>query len=79
MNLFEFFGKIDHNINQENIHDPNKLGKEEERQLSDQLFWYILDHDNFHKKFFMPAANEIKKTHKKDKESTVHSLSLIHI
>jgi hypothetical protein len=72
MKLYEFFGNINHDVNQDKDHDPNSLGKEEEKELGDNLFWYILDHDNFHKKFFMPAAKEIKRKHTKSKTDESH-------
>ena len=72
MKLYEFFG----NINQDKEQDPHGLGKEEQQELSDQMFWYILDHDELHKKHFMPTAKKIKKTHEKDNKSGHHEWKL---
>ena len=62
MKLYEFFGKINHNPNEDKDNqDPQALGKEEEQELADNVFWYILDNDELHKKFFMPISKELKK------------------
>jgi hypothetical protein len=60
MKLFEFFGNINHNPNQEEKRDPQTPGKEEEQELADNVFWFILDDDDLHKKHFMPIAKELK-------------------
>lgn len=60
MKLFEFFGNINHDPNQEEKRDPQSPGKEEEQELADNVFWYILDDDDLHKKHFMPIAKELK-------------------
>jgi len=72
MKLLEFFGNIEHNVNQDKDQDPTGLGKEEEKELKDNVFWYILDHDDFHKKYFMPIAKKIKKAHAKSKTEDMH-------
>ena len=67
MLLNEFFGK------------PADIGKkmskdQDDQKLSDELFWYIVDHDRLHKDFFHPVAAKIKKQQdsgKVDKEKTV--------
>lgn len=60
MKLFEFFGNINHNPNEDNDRDPQSLGKEEEQELGDNVFWFILDDNELHKKHFMPIAKELK-------------------
>lgn len=54
MLLKEFFGK------------PVDMYKEmsksrEDRGISDDLFWYIIDHDKLHKDYFHPIAVKMKK------------------
>jgi hypothetical protein len=34
---------------------------------TDQIFWYILDHNKLHKDYFHPLASKIKKHHTEDK------------
>lgn len=58
MKLYEFFGNI--NKNPEQDRDPQSLGKEEEQELCDKVFWYIIDEDDLHKKHFLPIAKELK-------------------
>lgn len=54
MKLLEFFSKpIDVTQNQK---DPKDQGKD----FSDELFWYILDHDKLHKDYFFPIAKKLK-------------------
>jgi hypothetical protein len=62
MKLCEFFGNISHDANKETKKDPNKMDKEEENRLSDEIFWFIIDDDDLYKKYFMPIARELKKT-----------------
>lgn len=76
MKLFEFFGNINHNPNEANDRDPEALGKEQEQELSDQVFWYILDHDDLHKKHFMDLAKEIRNTNKENSKDDTHDWKL---
>lgn len=54
MRLYEFFGKskdvLDHL-------DKNR----EDQAMSDDVFWFIIDHDLLHKHHFHPIAVKIKK------------------
>jgi hypothetical protein len=59
MKLYEFFGNIKHE--ERNERDPQAPSKEEEQELCDQVFWYILDDNDLHKKHFMPTAKKLKK------------------
>jgi len=64
MNLFEFFS-----VPSVKDHEDNKKGQaptsdDERRQLSDELFWYMLDHDDLHKKHVIPQLHKIKKDNK---------------
>ena len=55
MLLNEFFGKS------MDIKQPsNKL---DNKDMADDLFWYIIDHDKLHKDYFHPLASKIKKAH----------------
>lgn len=58
MKLFEFFGKMSFEQDKEN--DAFSLSKEDEDALEDTLFWYILDDNDLHKKYFMPIAKNLK-------------------
>lgn len=65
MLLNEFFGK--------NI-DPIKDAQRgrDDKNLGDELFWYIIDHDKLHKDYFFPIAAKISKLKGKvDREATV--------
>ena len=62
MKLYEFFGSMTHDVNEKAEKDPNKMNKEDEEQLADDVFWFIVDDDDLHKKYFMPIARELKKT-----------------
>ena len=56
MLLNEFFGK------KTEIHlKPNK-GKDEQSK-NNELFWFIIDHDQLHKDYFFPIKNKILKKH----------------
>lgn len=56
----EFFGKSI---------DVNKAmsKNEDNKEMHDDLYWYIVDHDRLHKDFFYPLAKKIKHAHKNDK------------
>ena len=71
MKLYEFFGNLKHDSRAED--DPKPLGKEEEDEIADQVFWYIIDHDDLHKKHFHPKAKEIKSAYEKDKKMSGHN------
>lgn len=60
MKLYEFFGNINRDPEQDKDQDPQALGKEEEQELCDNVFWYIIDEDDLHKKYFMPIAKKLK-------------------
>jgi hypothetical protein len=56
MLLNEFFG---HSIN------LKTSDKKDDKNQSDELFWYFIDHDKLHKDYVMPIAQKIKHSHKK--------------
>ena len=54
MLLTEFFNKpLD-------VYKDKKQGKQDDGNLEDELFWYILDHDKLHKDYFFPIAKKMK-------------------
>ena len=67
MLLNEFFGKtID--INKEMSKNSD------DKEMHDDLFWYILDHDKMHKDYFLPLAKKMKQRSMKkelDKEQCI--------
>jgi len=73
MYINEFFGNIKHNVDIEK-HDGKDsrdvlTGRSEsmDQQLADDLYWFILDHDELHKTHFMPLAKEISQLQKSKK------------
>jgi hypothetical protein len=52
MLLNEFFGK-----NLDPVKDLQK-GRDD-KNISDDLFWYIVDHDKLHKDYFFPIARKL--------------------
>lgn len=60
MKLFEFFGRLDLDYMQKKKDDEG-LNREQEEILIDNVFWFILDNDRLHKKYFLPAAAKLKK------------------
>jgi hypothetical protein len=66
MKLYEFFGKLDVNLKQEKTEDDHyKMTLEEKDQFKNELYFYILDHDDSHRKQF----HDIAETITKDRES----------
>jgi len=59
MKLNEFFGPA--------IKLGKKDGDPEHQSHTDELFWYIIDHDRLHKDFFHPMKDKIKEHHKSGK------------
>jgi hypothetical protein len=63
----EFFGKA---VNANKAMSKNA----DDKEMHDDLYWYIVDHDKLHKDFFHPLAKKIKHAHKSgkiDKETLV--------
>lgn len=67
MKLYEFFGNINLDLDQDKNKDSHSPSKEEENQLGDELFWYILDHDELHKKHVMPVSKDLEKKYEDKK------------
>lgn len=65
MKLLEFFGKpleiFDVESNPKEKDDKFKLAPEERTQLETDIFEFILNNDDLHKKFFLPLAMKISK------------------
>jgi hypothetical protein len=68
MNLFEFFSVPSIDEHEDKKKGANPKDDTERQQLSDELFWYILDHDDIHKKHFLPIAKKIHDEYKKTKK-----------
>ena len=66
MKLYEFFGNFENDPNEPNKQQEVGINKEDEHALCDQVFWYILDCDELHKKYFMPIAKKIKQNNTDD-------------
>jgi hypothetical protein len=60
MKLYEFFGNINQDSDRDDTANPDTLKKEEETELTDNVFWFILDDNDLHKKYFMPTAKALK-------------------
>ena len=67
MKLNEFFGKMDLDQDLE-PKEPHELAREEEDQLMNDVFFFIIDNDDLHKKYFMDVAKAIKASKKDDGE-----------
>jgi hypothetical protein len=63
MKLNEFFGNVTHDVNSQNT-DNGEMGAEERSDLADKVFWFIVDSDDLHKKYFMRIASDIKNSNK---------------
>ena len=59
MKLYEFFGVPTYLENQDHRDDLTGKTADEEEKLADELYWFILDDDELHKKHFIPVAREI--------------------
>jgi hypothetical protein len=67
MNLFEFFSVP--SVEKHEQENPTKQDDDQQRQkLANDLYWYILDHDHFHKKHVMPIAQGMDREYQKTKK-----------
>jgi hypothetical protein len=71
MKLYEFFGGRSNDTDSNPSDDLSGKTKVEQEKLSDELYWFILDDDELHKKHFIPVARELAKRMKD--ESFDHS------
>lgn len=59
MKLNEFFRPSNFHDRNSDENSINTIdGTEEKEKLKDELYYYILDHDNLHKECFLPIARE---------------------
>ena len=61
MKLLEFFGvpTNDENSSKPSADDLTGKTQEEQEKIADELFWFMLDDDGLHKKYFIPLAQEL--------------------
>ena len=59
MKLFEFFGEIQHDFGSKES-DDKQVQKDEEQELSNKVFWFIIDEDTLFKKYVFPLAKQIR-------------------
>lgn len=57
MLLKEFFGSPINTETKDRRERPDGI------ENTDDLFWFIVDHDQLHKDYFLPIAKKIKQTH----------------
>lgn len=62
MKLYEFFGS---NLEMKS-HDPTVMDREEKQKLLQEIFYYMIDHDLLHKKYFIEIARQIHKNPTKE-------------
>ena len=62
MKLYEFFGS---NLDMKK-HDPAVMDREEKEKMLQDIFYYMIDHDDLHKKHFIDIAREIHKNPAKE-------------
>jgi hypothetical protein len=64
MKLYEFFGS---NLNLKSDHDdPHSMDQEKRKQLMQDIFYYMIDHDDLHKKQFFEIATGIHRNPEKE-------------
>jgi methionyl-tRNA synthetase len=62
MKLYEFFGsKLDMKGS-----DPSDHDQEEKKKLMQDIFYYIIDHDDIHKSHFLEVARQVHKNPAKE-------------
>jgi len=67
MKLFEFFGHQDLNFHRQHPDDTGNANRDEEKEnLTNEVFFHILDHDRLHKKHFFNVAKHVKEHNKAD-------------
>ncbi len=67
MLLKEFFSVPSIKDNDPSLGFNKKDSESEREKLANDVFWFILDHDKLHKKYFFPLAQEIYETNKRKK------------
>lgn len=61
MKLYEFFGGRATDNDTDPRDDLSGKTQLEDEKMADDLYWFILDDDDLHKEYFMPAATELSK------------------
>lgn len=66
MKLYEFFGAPTHHTDpdKDSRDDVNGQTEADKDKLADEVYWYILDHDQLHKDHFIPLSKEIAEKQK---------------
>jgi len=60
MKLYEFFSAITGADSKSDTKDElSGQSKQDDQKVADEVFWFILDDDDFHKEYFLPLAYEI--------------------
>jgi len=67
MTLFEFFSVPSIKKHEETKFN-NPADDKERQELANELFYYIIDHDDLHKEQFIPIAQAIHREFKKNKK-----------
>ena len=59
MKLNEFFNVP---VDKKQKYDPHHAGisAEEKQKMADEVFWFIVDHDDLHKEYVMPFVQDMK-------------------
>jgi hypothetical protein len=65
MKLFEFFGSFETTDPRDQNKD-GEISREEKDKFRDDVYFYILDHDDLHKKYFFEICDHILKDKKCD-------------
>ena len=65
MKLFEFFGA--HQPTTDSTDELSGKTEKDQEKLGDEIFWFMLDDDSLHKKYFIPLAQEAARLMKADK------------
>lgn len=63
MKLFEFFGKT--------LNSKQSSEKDDTAFSKDELFWFLIDHDDLYKKYIFPIAKKIKRNKNYTQEKIV--------
>jgi hypothetical protein len=66
MKLYEFFSVP--SVEKDEEHQLDDQSKTNREKLANDLFWYMLDHDDLHKKHFIPIAQKINRELKSGKK-----------
>ena len=66
MKLFEFFGTQNRDFQRPHPDDKEKKDRQDEEQnLTNEVFFHIIDNDKLHKKHFFKVASHVRENHGK--------------